>query len=430
MSKAARKRTKRKGGPTGIGEVPRQRVLPLAEILVRAGEELRALVMSTGLQVFQTMLEDDREVLCGPRSAPDGDRRAYRHGRDQGWVVLGGRKVTVPKPRVRDVDGKEIRLPSWEQMREEDPLSERTLDQMMVGVSTRNYERSLEELPEDMRSVAVKKSSVSRRFVARTSGQVTEFLSRPLDELDLPVIQLDGTQMGEHVIVVALGIDSTGRKHVLGAQEGSTENHGVCRSLLRNLVRRGLEVERLRVFVTDGGKGLHKAIRMAFGKWALLQRCQFHKTHNVLDHLPKERQEWMRRQLGAVWKMEDAEAARGKLKRLASSLEEEHPGAAASLCEGLDHLLTLQELGIKGGLYKSLRTTNPIENLNGRLKDIARRVKRWRGGSMALRWAVSGFIEAEKKFRRVNGYKDMPTLLEALRRHALEEGLQQESAIA
>lgn len=430
MSKAGRKKTKREGGATGIAALPRQRMLPLAEILVRAGEELRELVMSTGLQVFQAMLEEDREALCGRRGVHDRDRRAYRHGNDRGWVVLGGRKVTIAKPRVREAGGKEIPLPSWEEMRGEDPLLERMLDQMMVGVSTRNYERSLEELPEEMRSVAVKKSSVSRRFVARTSKQVTDFLSRPLDELDLPVILLDGTHMGEHVIVVALGIDSTGRKHVLGAQEGSTESHGVCRSLLRSLVRRGLEVERPRLFVIDGGKGLHKAIRVAFGKWAVVQRCQIHKTRNVVDHLPKERQEWMRRQLAAVWKMGDAEAARRQLKRLAASLEEEHPGAAASLREGLTELVTLQELGIKGRLYKSLRTTNPIENLQGRLKDIARRVKRWRGGSMALRWAVSGLLEAENKFRRINGYTDMPTLLEALRRHAIEKGIRLESDIA
>ena len=430
MKKVARKRSKKEVVGPAVSAVPQQRVLPLAEILVRAGEELRELVMSTGLQVFDAMLEEDREALCGPRSAPSRERRAYRHGYDRGRVVLGGRKVTISKPRVRDVEGREVALPSWEEMRGEDPLSSRMLNQMMVGVSTRKYERSLEELPLEMRSVAVKKSSVSRRFVARTSEQVAEFLSRPLDSLDVPVILLDGTQMGKSVIVVALGIDSTGRKHVLGVQEGSTESHGVCRSLLRNLVRRGLEADRPRLFVVDGGKGLLKAIRLSFGAWAAIQRCHFHKARNVVDHLPKDKQAWMRHQLRAVWKMVDATAARRKMEGLARSLEEEHPGAAASLREGIEEIFTLQELGIEGRLYRSLHTTNPIENLQGRLKDIARRVKRWRGGSMALRWGVSGLLEAEKKFRRINGYTDMPTLLAALRRRALEAGLLKESHIA
>lgn len=419
MREAARKREKREGVALQGVEVPKQRVLPLVEILVRAGEELRELVMRTGLQVFASMLEEDRECLCGARSAPDGERRAYRHGHDRGWVVLGGRKVTVPKPRVRDVAGKEIRLPSWEQMRAEDPLSERVLEQMMVGVSTRNYERSLEELPEEMPSVAVKKSSVSRRFVARTSRQVVEFLSRSLEELDFPVLMIDGTQMGEHVIVVALGVDHTGRKQVLGAREGTTESHGVCRALLRDLVQRGLVVERSRLVVTDGSKGIRKAVVSTFGQWACIQRCQLHKMRNVIEHLPKSQHEWMRKKLRDIFSSKDAEKGRAALRTLADGLEELHPGAAGSLREGVQELFTVTDLGLPDKLLTSLRSTNLVENLQGRLKTISRRVKRWRGGSMALRWAVSGFMEAEKKFRRIRGYQEMPTLLAALERRVI-----------
>lgn len=222
------------------------------------------------------MLEEDRERLCGPIRQWRAEREAYRHGFVDGPLVLGGRKVTIPKPRVRSLAGKELSLPTWKRFAQEDPLHRRVLEQIAVGVSTRGYERSLDEMPEELASSVTSRSSVSRRFVALTEGRVKAFLSRPLGDLDLPVILLDGRGMGEHLLVVAMGIDNTGKKHVLGVVEGSTESEGVCGGLLRNLVERGLNVDRARLFVIDGGKGLHKAIRQVFGSSALVQRCQVH----------------------------------------------------------------------------------------------------------------------------------------------------------
>jgi transposase-like protein len=323
--------------------------------------------------------------------------------------------VPVRKPRVRSIDGdEEVELPTWRQFTDEDPLTDRALEQMLVGVTTRKYERSLEPLPEGLESQGTSRSSVSRRFVARTSTQVEAFLARPLKDEDYPVVMIDGTGFGDHLMLVAMGIDSKGEKHVLGVREGTTESEGVCRSLLQDLIERGLEAERARLFVIDGGKGIRKAIRDVFGAWALVQRCQEHKRRNVLDHLPQSKRARVSKALRDAWKSDSEATARRLLRQLAKELEPAHPGAAASVREGLDETLTVLSLGVKGSLARTLVSTNPIENLQGLLKQVVRNVKRWRGGSMALRWAVTGLMEAEKRFRRVKGHREMPQLLTAL----------------
>ena len=352
--------------------------------------------------------------LCGAKSQPQTDRTAYRHGHDEGRVVLGGRTVVIRKPRVRSLAGEEMELPCWSRAKEEDPFQERILEQMLVGVSSRQYGRSLEEMPEEIPSASTSRSSFSRKLVARTARQVEAFLSRPVGELDLPVILIDGKHFGDHVLVTALGVDSTGHKHVLGVVEGSTESEAVCRSLLRSLIERGLPVERARLFVIDGGKGLRKAIRTVFAGWALVQRCQIHKLRNVADHLPERKRAWVRAAMRKAWAADSFEEAHGKLDALAGQLDGEHPGAAGSIREGLEETLTLITLGVSGWLHRTLSTTNAIENIQGTLQRVSRNVKRWRGGAMALRWVVAALDEAEKSFRRVKGFKDMPHFIAAL----------------
>lgn len=382
----------------------------LGEVLVQARTALREVVVGAGFQVLTAMLEEDREQLCGRRYQQGEERRAYRHGSEAAPVVLGGRKVRVKKLRVRSARGEgELPLPTWEDVTREDPLDDRAYEQMLLGVSTRRYARSLEPLPSGVESIAVSRSSVSRRFVARTAAKVVEFLSRPLGA-DFPVIMIDGTGLGEHVLVVALGIDSEGHKQVLGVVEGSTESHGVCQALLRDLIDRGLVVERARLFVIDGGKGLRKAIRETFAQWALIQRCQVHKLRNVLDHLPGSKRAVIGAALRKAWSADSEAQGRQQLEAVASRLEAHHPGAVSSLREGLDETLTLLALGAKGALYRTLCSTNPIENLQGALKRVAKRVKRWRGGSMALRWAATALMEAEKRFRRIRGHRELATL--------------------
>ena len=404
MAKDVTKRGAKEGAVVAHPSATRR--VRLGEVLVQARTALREIVVGAGFQVLTAMLEEDREAVCGPRYQPSEARQAYRHGSEEAPVVLGGRKVRVKKLRVRSADGGEIALPTWQDVTREDPLGERAMEQMLVGVSTRKYARSLEPLPAGVDQLAVSRSSVSRRFVARTAQKVEAFLSRPL-EMDLPVVMIDGTALGEHVLVVALGIDREGRKHVLGVVEGSTESHGVCQALLRDLIERGLVVERARLFVIDGGKGIRKAIRETFAQWALIQRCQIHKMRNILDHLPGSKRAVIGAALRNAWSADSEPDARQQLEAIERRIESQHPGAVAALREGLDETLTLLTLGAKGALYRTLCSTNPIENLQGALKRVAKRVKRWRGGSMALRWAATALMDAEKRFRRIRGYREL-----------------------
>jgi putative transposase len=400
-------------GRGGKGTAPGAvRGVRIGEVLVRARAALSELVVGAGMQVLAALLEQDREALCGPKHLQNPARDASRYGHDEGTLVMGGRKVHVRRPRVRGTDG-EVQLPTWEQLSREDPLNDRAVEQMLVGVSTRDYAQSLEPLPPDVATSSVSRSSVSRRFVAQTSAQVDAFLSRPLSKLDVPVIMIDGTALGDHVLVVALGIDTRGKKHVLGVREGSTESHEVCLELLRSLIDRGL-AERVRLFVLDGGKGLRKAVREAFGDSALIQRCQVHKLRNVVEHLPEGKRARVGAAMRQAWTAATEAEARRQLQALARELDTQHPGAAASLREGLDETLTIMSLGVNGALGKTLCSTNPIENLNGLLKRVVRNVKRWSGGQMVLRWATTGLMRAEKRFRRIRGHKQIDAFVAVL----------------
>ena len=270
-----------------------QRHLPLVDILVNTQTELQALVVASGLKVLDAMLEEDRVAVCGPRYAHQPERRAYRAGHAPSEVVLGGRKVAVRRPRVRR-DGQEVSLPTVQAFTNTDPLNRRVVEQLLVGVATRQYGRSLEPLGADVRTRGTSKSAVSRRFVAQTQAQLDAWRATPLDALDLVALLIDGVQVGGHCIVVALGIEKTGQKHPLGLWEGSTENTTVCQGLLANLQSRGLRTDRSLLVILDGAKALHTAVTQTFGRAALVQRCQVHKRRNVLEYLPKAQRPWVK----------------------------------------------------------------------------------------------------------------------------------------
>jgi len=413
MSKDAREQRKRET-QNAIKEGEGRDRSRLAGAVEDLRGDLRTFVMDSGFRIFIELLEEEREILCGRRYAHDKRRGAYRHGYDQGKLVLGGRKISVPKPRVRAVDGAEVELATWKAVSAEDPLEERALAQIVAGVTTRKYSSSLEAAPTQGETACEGRSSVSRKFVARTGRQVQQFLSRPLGDLDLPVIMIDGTGLGDHLLLTAIGIDTNGYKHVLGVVEGTTESSQVCMNLFRNMIDRGLKVERARLFVIDGGRGIRKAIRSTFDTWALIQRCRVHKMRNILDHLPLHKRPWVCAIVRRAWDEPTVAMARNRLKRLAKQLQGPHPGAAASVLEGLEETLTVHKLGLEGALYRTLRSTNIIENLQGTVKNFSRNVKRWRNGIMALRWCISGLIVAEKRFRRVKGYGSMPLLIASL----------------
>ena len=297
-----------------------------------------------------------------------------------------------------------------------------------AGVSTRRYAGTLDELPEPDEPLSVSKSSVSRRWVALSQAQLHEWLSGSIKELDLPVVMIDGIHFRDRVILVALGIDAKGNKHVLGLREGSTESTRVVRSLLSDLVDRGLDADRARLWVIDGGKALRRAIVDCFGALALVQRCQEHKRRNVIEHLPQELHASVGRAMRDAWDGANADQAQKQLQRLAASLHAKHPGAAASLCEGLEETLTVQTLGITGALYRTLRTTNPIENLNGSIAHFTRNVKRWKDGQMTLRWVAGALSDAKWRFRKLRGHRDMKFLLAALKARSTEVAAERKAA--
>ena len=388
--------------------------LPIQGVLQDVKHAFYGLCITAGKQVLAAMMEADRVALCGPKGVPDAERRAVHGGSTRSAVVLGGQRMGIKRPRARSVDAGEMELPSFTWAAGTDPLDAATMAAIAAGVSMRRYATTLEELPPPEQALSVSKSATSRRFVALSEEQLLQWLSRSLHELDLPVVMIDGIHFRDRVILVALGIDAQGNKHVLGLREGSTESTRVVRSLLSDLVERGLDADRARLWVIDGGKALRRAIVDCFGATALVQRCQEHKRRNVIEHLPEELHASVGRAMREAWDSANAELARKQLQRLATSLQSRHPGAAASLREGLEETLTVQGLGITGALYRTLRTTNPIENLNGSIAHYARNVKRWRDGQMTLRWVASALSDAKDRFRKLRGYRDMKHLMAAL----------------
>ena len=387
----------------------------IASVAATVREGLHELVVSSGLSVVAAMFEADREALCGPRYS-HSEHGAHRTGHVTGELAVGGRRVQMKRPRVRSVGGRELKLPTWEHFAGMDPLGERAYEQMLVGVATRQYRRSLESLGAGVEERGTSKSAVSRRFVAATAARVEEELSRPLGQLRLMAVMIDGIHFGEHVVLLALGIDESGHKHVIGMREGATENAASCIALIADLVERGLDGTRSLLVVIDGGKALRKAVREVFGKRALVQRCQVHKRRNVLDQLPERMRASVGSALSQAYASRDKAQALRLLHNLERRLAKEHPSAAASLREGLDETLTVVGLGLPRALERSLATTNPIENLNSQARRVCRRVKRWQGGEMIVRWMTAAMSEAAKGFRRLKGHAGMPLLLAWLRR--------------
>jgi putative transposase len=407
MKNTARRRTK-------IQETTEQ---PAMVALRDARATLHEAVVHAGMAVLAALLEEDRTRLCGPRYAHVPERSAVRSGHAEGELAMGGRRVRVRRPRARGVDGGEIALPTWERFAGVDPLTPRAVEQMVLGVSTRNYVRSIEPAPAAVRTRGTSRSAVSRRFVSATTEKLAETMRRDLSGLAICATMIDGIHVGEHLVLVALGIDEAGDKHVLGLYEGATENETVCTALLSDLTSRGLRADHSMLFVIDASKGLVKAIRSVYGKRAVIQRCQVHKRRNVEDHLPENMRKTVGRTILAAYTCGDAARAKRMLEALARQLERKHPSAAASLREGLEETLTVLHFGLPTGLTRTLATTNPIEFLNSRIRRTTHNVTRWDDGTMVLRWVAVALDEAAKTFRKLRGHHGMPKLVGALRHH-------------
>jgi hypothetical protein len=383
-----------------------------------------------GIGAMEQVLREDAQRLTGPRHGRGGGRIGHRWGMTKGKIGFHGGNVAVQRPRVRSYDGHEVELPSWTAAQAEDWLGRWAMNLMLINVSTRKLRRAV-RLPEgDLPAIAgdgTSKSAASRRFVALSAERMAEWMASDLSKLDLLVIQIDGLHIGDDlVLVAALGIDGDGNKHPLGLIEGATENAAVVQALVDNLIERGLDPKVCRLFIIDGAKALSKAIRSTFGRHTPIQRCQIHKARNVIERLPKPLHASVRRALRQAWELDDADKAERLLRNLARRLEQEAPGVAASILEGLDEMLTVNRLGLPAKLRRSLACTNSIENMMGTVRRVCRNVKRWRNAGMALRWTAAGMLEAAKGFRRLKAHKHLPALRAALADHQAKQTMKNE----
>jgi len=399
--------------------VPEQVIVSMAEIAGAAKEGLLALAVGTGLQVMAAMFEGDVARLCGPDGKHNPGRAGYRHGTEAGSVTLGGRRLAVTRPRVRAADGSgELHLPSYDLFSSTEVLGQLAPEKMLAGLSSRRYVRGLEPAGQAVGDAAasVSKSAVSRRFVAATETAFAELMSKRLDDLDLVAFMVDGVHFGEHTCVVALGIGIDGTKHPLAVEEGSTENATLVTDLITGLRDRGLDVTKPVLAVLDGAKALSSAVRRVFDK-PVIQRCQQHKIANVRDKLPDKLRAVTEKRMRQAYHAESALKAEAELQALARELGKTHPGAAASLREGMAETLTILRLGVPPTLARTLRSTNSIESMIEICREHSKNVKRWRDGTMALRWCAAGMVEAGHQFRRVNGHLHLPKLRAALEEH-------------
>src|SRR5712691_597811 len=403
-------------------------VVPAAiveEAWQQVGASFERFCLTAGIATLAGMMEADAARLCGVRYARGDSRDGHRWGRTTGKLGFHGGKVALERPRVRAREGGEVPLPSWQAAMAEDWLGKWAMNLMLINVSTRKFGRAV-RLPEGdvpaENGAGLSKSAASRRFVGLSAERMKEWMASDLSKLDLLVIQIDGIHIeGDLVLLAAVGVDGEGGKHPIGVIEGATENATVVQALLDNLIERGLDPTVCRLFIIDGAKALTKAIRKTFGRHTPIQRCQVHKARNILERLPKPLQAAVRRALRQAWELDDADKAERLLRNLARRLDQEAPGVAASILEGLDEMLTVNRLGLPVKLRRSLACTNSIENMMGTVRRVCRNVKRWRNAAMALRWTAAGMMEAAKGFRRLKAYKQLPILRAALVAHAAKQ---------
>ena len=402
--------------------VPEQVTVALAELTGQVQEGLLSLAVATGLQVMGRLMDADVDAVAGPKGRQNPDRAAIRHGTGPGSVTLGGRRVPVVRPRVRAADGSgELPVPAYELFSSTELLGRLAMEKMLAGLSTRRYPLGLEPVGKQVESTArsTSKSSVSRRFVEKTETALAELMAADLSGLDLVALMIDGVHFGEHLCVVALGIDTEGVKHPLTLVEGSTENTTLVRELLVGLRDRGLDTSRPILAVLDGAKALAAGVREVFDR-PVIARCQLHKIRNVQDKLPDKLRSVVGSRMRAAYAAGSELEAKAQLDALIRELDKTRPGAAGSLREGLDETLTVLRLGVPPTLARTLRSTNAVESMIGICRNHARNVKRWQDGQMALRWCAAGMVEAGTQFRRVNGHLHLAKLAAELERVTAE----------
>lgn len=395
----------------GEGKAAFQMVLPVSPLLSEVAGAIEETAAQAGLLMMKALIDEEVEQIAGMRYGHQADRQATRWGREEGHVIFCGRKVAMPRPRVRSVEGREVPLPRYQAFAHPQRLQEAVSQRILRRVSTRDYAGVLDDVCD---GYGIQKSSVSRHWKAASGQQLKALLERPLGELDLCVLFLDGKEFHDFTLIVAVGVDRQGHKHVLGLWSGATENAEVCGALLDDLIGRGLATDKPYLFVLDGAKALKKAVVSRFGARALIQRCRVHKKRNIQRYLPKQYHGMLSLKLKRAWDMTAYDQALKELRKVHDWLASINQAAAASLEEGMEETLTINRLGLSPQLRRIFSSTNLIESCFSRAGDLCRGVKRWRDGNMACRWAATVLLEAQSRFRRIQAYSQLPQLINAM----------------
>jgi transposase-like protein len=395
----------------GDSTTPIQFALPLAEVVSLAQQGLMSLALAAFTQVAEHLMSWEVQQLVGVKNQSQKNRANMRWGTQTGYCVVGGQKVPLERPRVRSVREREVSLGSYEMLQQASLMEEAVWQKIMHGLTTRRYSDVTREIEQ---AYGIEKSAVSEHFIEASRQRLQKLETRPLGDYCLCAMLIDGTCYADQQVIVALGITLQGNKVVLGLRQGATENSTVVRQLLEDLKERGLDFEVPRLYVLDGGKALHAAVRKTAGKAALIQRCQVHKIRNVVDHLAEEHQTNVRCKMRNAYATRDHAAAKRALDRLLRELMDLNPSAARSLEEGMEETLTVHRLRVPAKLRSSLSSTNMIESAFSMVETVCRNVKRWQGGDQYLRWVASGLLWAESRWNRLHGHREMPILVKEL----------------
>ena len=388
-----------------------QMTLPLAGIVGMLQEGVGHLMREAGLLLMMGVMDEEVRHVVGDRSIPNAGRKANRWGKEQGYCVVDGQKVPIQRTRVRDKANREVKLGSYELFQRSGPLEAAVWDKITRGLSTRNYGPVVKDFAN---AYGVEKSAVSENFIEASREKLKELMERPLGKLNLCAVLIDGTPFKDRQMIVALGIGCDGTKTVLGLREGATENTTVVSALLSDLVERGLDFSAPRLYILDGGKALHAAVKRHAGEAAFIQRCQVHKKRNVIDHLPQDHKTDVKRKLQNAYAMVEYADAKRALERLHRELMDINPSAARSLEEGMEETLTVHRLRVPEQLRRTLSSTNVIESAFSIVETVCRNVKRWRHGDHIERWIASGLLVAERQFRKVIGHREIPMFLSSM----------------
>ena len=372
-------------------------------------------LIPVGLERVHELLQEEVEHLAGQWYQREGRQPGYvRWTPQRGSIYLADQKIPITVPRVRDrLRDQEVPLEGYARLQQPRAVDTGLLHKVLGGLSTREYERCAEAVPE---AFGLSASTVSRRFIRASARKLRELSERRLEGYDLVALLLDGKTFAEDEMVVAVGVTITGEKVLLGFVQTATENRKVCAAFLRELVERGLRFDLGLLVVTDGAKGLHAAVREVFDAAAVLQRCQWHKREDVLDYLPQRHRAMFRRKLQAAYEEPTYEKAKRALSKIRAELVLLNASAVASLDEGFEETLTLHRLGVFDALGTSLKTTNALESIHARVESRTAKVDHWKNSEQKQRWLATALLDLEPRLRRIRNYRALPLLRDAIRR--------------